>query len=297
MASDVDGRGGDYRHDQQRKGLSEYGELMEACFREFHRVLKPGRWMTVEFSNSSNAVWLAIQQALASAGFVVADTRVLDKEQHSFRQVTAKNAVKRDLIISAYKPHADVAERVRLSGGSEDSVWAFVREHLSHLPLRDLPRASPRIVRERQADRLYDRMVAFHVAQGIVVPMTAAEFYRGLDQRLPLRDGMYFLPAQVEEYEKLRAAGHGPRAGRALHHRRELGGAVAAPVPGRAASSLTLASSRRSSRRCRRAAGWDELPDLKELLDQNFVTDEQGRWLVPDPKKAEHLEKLRKRSC
>ena len=89
------------------QGLFEYSELMEACFREFHRVLKPGRWMTVEFSNSSNAVWSAIQQALASAGFVVADTRVLDKEQHSFRQVTAKNAVKRDLIISAYKPHAD----------------------------------------------------------------------------------------------------------------------------------------------------------------------------------------------
>ena len=91
------------RNQQRPKRLADYSELMEACFREFHRVLKPGRWMTVEFSNSSNAVWSAIQQALASAGFVVADTRVLDKEQHSFRQVTAKNAVKRDLIISAYR--------------------------------------------------------------------------------------------------------------------------------------------------------------------------------------------------
>ena len=198
-------------HDQQGKGLYEYNELIEACFREFHRVLKPGRWMTVEFSNSSNAVWSVIQQALASAGFVVADTRVLDKEQHSFRQVTAKNAVKSDLIISAYKPQAGLPRASGCSGGSEESVWAFVREHLTHTSgPRHLLEGVPRIVRERQADRIYDRMVAYHVAQGIVVPMTAGEFYSGLDQRLPLRDGMYFLPAQAEDYEKLRAAGMDP---------------------------------------------------------------------------------------
>jgi DNA modification methylase len=280
-------------HEQQGKGLFEYSELMEACFREFHRVLKPGRWMTVEFSNSSNAVWSAIQQALASAGFVVADTRVLDKEQHSFRQVTAKNAVKRDLIISAYKPHRDVAERVRLSGGSEDSVWAFVREHLSHLPLRDLLEGVPRIVRERQADRLYDRMVAFHVGQGIVVPMTVAEFYAGLDQRLPLRDGMYFLPAQAEEYEKLRAAGADLEQSElfitgessAVAWLRQFLGDQTLPYSGIQPAFFQEVQ--------KGAVGWDELPDLKELLDQNFVTDSQGRYLVPDPKKAEHLEQLR----
>lgn len=280
-------------HEQQGKSLYEYSELMEACLREFHRVLKPGRWMTVEFSNSSNAVWSAIQQALASAGFVVADTRVLDKEQHSFRQVTAKNAVKRDLIISAYKPHADVAERVRLSGGSEDSVWAFVREHLSHLPLRDLLDGVPRIVRERQADRLYDRMVAFHVAQGIVVPMTVAEFYAGLDQRLPLRDGMYFLPAQAEDYEKLRAAGMDPEQAElfitgessAVGWLRQFLGGKALAFAGIQPAFFQEVQ--------KGTAGWDELPDLKELLDQNFVTDTEGRYAVPDPKKAEHLEQLR----
>ncbi|MFN2469625.1 MAG: DNA methyltransferase [Gaiellaceae bacterium] len=280
-------------HSQQGKGLYEYSELMEACFREFHRVLKPGRWMTIEFSNSSNAVWSAIQQALASAGFVVADTRVLDKEQHSFRQVTAKNAVKRDLIISAYKPHVEVAERVRLSGGSEESVWAFVREHLSHLPLRDLLEGVPRIVRERQADRLYDRMVAFHVAQGIVVPMTAAEFYAGLDQRLPLRDGMYFLPAQAEDYEKLRAEGLDLEQAElfvtgessAVGWLRQFLGGKALAFAGIQPAFFQEVQ--------KGTVGWDELPDLKELLDQNFVTDAQGRYLVPDPKKAEHLEQLR----
>ncbi len=73
----------------QRKGLPEYQALMEACFREFYRVLKPGRWMTVEFHNSQNAVWNAIQEALLRAGFVVAAVRTLDKQQGTFNQVTA----------------------------------------------------------------------------------------------------------------------------------------------------------------------------------------------------------------
>jgi hypothetical protein len=38
-------------------------------------VLKPGRWMTVEFHNSQNAVWNAIHEALLRAGFMIADGR------------------------------------------------------------------------------------------------------------------------------------------------------------------------------------------------------------------------------
>ena len=34
--------------------------------------------------------------------------------------------------------------------------------------------------------------------------MTAAEFYTGLEQRFPVRDAMYFLPDQVEAYERFR---------------------------------------------------------------------------------------------
>src|SRR5207253_2315759 len=173
-------------------------------FREFQRVLKPGRWMTVEFNNSSNHVWLAIQAALAAAGFVVADTRIFDKEHLSYRQVTAVNAVKRDLIISAYKPGREQEERFRVVAGSEDGAWHFVRGHLAHLPVADGRRGQAQLVRERMADRLYDRMVAYHVSHGHQPPVSAAEFYAGLEQRLPVRDEMYFLPEQVEAYERHR---------------------------------------------------------------------------------------------
>jgi len=47
-------------------------------------------------------------------------------------------------------------------------------------------------------------MVAFHVRRGVIVPLSAAEFYAGLEQRFPVRDGMYFLPDQAAEYDKKR---------------------------------------------------------------------------------------------
>ena len=42
----------------------DYLHAMQRCFAEYQRVLKPGRWMTVVFHNSRNAVWNAIQEAI-----------------------------------------------------------------------------------------------------------------------------------------------------------------------------------------------------------------------------------------
>ncbi len=49
-------------------------------------------------------------------------------------------------------------------------------------------------------------MVAFHVQRGLTVPLSAAEFYAGLEQRFPKRDNMYFLPDQVADYDQKRMA-------------------------------------------------------------------------------------------
>ena len=51
---------------------------------------------------------------------------------------------------------------------------------------------------------MYDRMLAYHVVNGIPVPMDAADFYKGLAERFIERDGMYFLAGQVNEYEDKR---------------------------------------------------------------------------------------------
>jgi hypothetical protein len=51
---------------------------MQRCFAEYQRVLKPGRWMTVVFSNSRAGVWNAIQVALQQAGFVSDERSAID---------------------------------------------------------------------------------------------------------------------------------------------------------------------------------------------------------------------------
>src|SRR4029077_5019451 len=113
----------------------DYERMMTRCFSKYYEVLKPGRWMTVEFHNSRNSVWNAIQVALEHAGFVVADVRTLDKQQGSFQQIVSGNTVKRDLIISAYNTNCGLDERFRKKAGTEDGVWDFVSTHLRQLPV------------------------------------------------------------------------------------------------------------------------------------------------------------------
>ena len=185
------------------KKQNEYQILMRRCFEEYNRVLKPGRWMTVVFSNSSNGIWRAIQEAMGAAGFVVADVRTLDKQQGSYRQVTS-SAVKQDLVISAYKPTEALHKKFEIGDSSGDGAWAFVREHLHNVPVFVGRSNEVELVVERTAQMLLDRMIAFHVQRGISVPLSGPEFLQGLQQRFPERDGMYFLPDQVSEYDRKR---------------------------------------------------------------------------------------------
>ncbi|MCG3155096.1 MAG: hypothetical protein DKINENOH_01698 [bacterium] len=316
--------------DKQRKNLPEYQDLMRRCFAEYYRILKPGCWMTVEFHNSRNSVWIAIQEALLQAGFVVADVRTLDKQQMAFKQVVAGGTVKHDLMISAYKPELAVEQRVQLVAGTEASAWEFVRSHLRQLPVFVVQSGRDRaeIVAERQGHQLFDRMVAFHVQRGIMVPLSFAEFLAGLEQRFLSRDGMYFLPEQAAEYDKKR-------------------------IKVKELLQLELFVSDESSaiqwlkqqftakpqtfqelhpQFMKELSGWQkhEQPlELRDLLQQNFLCYDnvsevpsqihsylssnfkelrhlkkddpvlrakaKNRWYVPDPKKAADLERLRER--
>lgn len=193
-----------HRRKKTGSSLDDYTALMSHCFEEYHRVLKPGRWMTVEFHNSKNSVWNAIQESLQRAGFVVADVRTLDKGMGSFKQVTAAAAVKQDLVISAYKPNEELERRFGLEAGTEGGVWDFVESHLRQLPVVVEKDGAVEPVAERMGYLLFDRMVAFHVQRGVSVPLSAAEFYAGLKQRYPERDGMYFVPDHVTQYDRKR---------------------------------------------------------------------------------------------
>ena len=188
----------------QQKGLADYQKLLQLCFTEFFRVLKPGRWMTVEFSNSQASVWNSIQTTLQSAGFVVANVAALDKKQGSFKAVTTTTAVKQDLVISAYKPNGGLEERFAKNSLSVDGIWDFIRTHLRNLPIYKAKGGQLEAIIERDPRILYDRMVAFYVGHSTPVPLSSGEFQAALIEQFPIRDGLVFLPEQVNLYDQKR---------------------------------------------------------------------------------------------
>jgi len=277
----------------QKKGLPEYQELMEKCFAECYRILKPGRWMTVEFHNSANSVWNSIQEALLRAGFVVADVRMLNKNQGSFNQVTAHGAVKQDLVISAYKPKETFKRRFLEQAGSEEAAWDFVRQHLGNLPVTVESKGKLGIIQERQGYLLYDRMLAYHVVNGIPVPMDAVDFYKGLAERFIERDGMYFLAGQVNEYEDKRM-------------RMEVEEMQLSMVVADERSAIQWLYNQLSTPQTYQEIQpkfvkelhqlrYEKMPELIDILEENFLQHEDGRWYVPDINKASDLAKLRKK--
>ncbi len=311
----------------QQKDLASYTQMMTSCLKTVYRVLKPGRWMTMEFHNSRNSVWTAIQEALGQAGFVIADVRVLDKGMLTKKQLSA-NAVNKDLVISAYKPTQELEDRFGLMPGGEEGLWEFVRAHLNHLPVFVSNDGTVEVVAERQNHLLYDRMVAFHIQRHKMVPLSAAEFYAGLGQRFPLRDGMYFLPDQAVVYDRKRMTvvevlqtplfvsdeasaiqwlgqqlAKKPQTFQDLHPQflQELGGWQKHEKP--------LELSHLLKQNFLRYDGKGEVPSqLHSYLSSNFkdlrnrakddpelVSKAKDRWYVPNPQKAGDLEQLRER--
>lgn len=314
----------------KNKALPEYQHLMQRCFAEYHRVLKPGRWMTVVFSNSKASVWNAIQVALQQAGFVVAEVTALDKVQGSYRQVTSTTAVKQDLVISAYKPNGGLEQRFRERGASEASAWDFVQTHLRYLPVAKTKNGELEFIVERDPRRIYDRLVAWFVRHDAPVPLSSDEFLSGLRSRFPERDGMVFLPEQVAEYDKKRAqTAQAPQMELFVSDERS------------AIDWLTDFLKRRPSTYqelhpefiTQLGAGWkkhESKPELAALLEDNFirydgagevpsqihsylstnhkdlrgleksdprlVAKAKDRWYVPDPNKAQDLEKKREKA-
>ena len=314
----------------KHKALPEYQHLMQRCFAEYHRVLKPGRWMTVVFSNSKAAVWNAIQVALQQAGFVVAEVTALDKVQGSYRQVTSTTAVKQDLVISAYKPNGGLEQRFRERGASEASAWDFVQTHLKYLPVAKTKHGELEFIVERDPRRIYDRMVAWFVRHDAPVPLSSDEFLSGLRSRFSERDGMIFLTEQVAEYDKKRASvSQAPQMELFVSDERSAIDWLADFLKRRPSTYQEI----HPEFTTQLGAGWkkhEAKPELMALLENNFlkydgsgevpsqihaylssnfkelrgleksdprlITKAKDRWYVPDPNKAQDLEKKREKA-
>lgn len=314
----------------QKKDLDDYRKLMSDSFKEAYRILKPGRWMTVEFSNTQASVWNSIQTSLQEAGFVVANVSALNKKQGSFNAVNNKTSVKQDLVISAYKPNGGLEDRFSKIGGKEDSVWDFVRTHLRYLPTVKVKLGELEYISERDPRIIFDRMVAWFVRHNTPVPMSSQEFQSLLTQRFVERDGMVFLEDQVAEYEKKRSQiDIAPQMEMFVSDERSAIDWLSDFLKRRPSAYQEITPEFMSQL----GAGWkkhEAKPELLALLEDNFlkydgtgevpsqihsylssnhkdlrglgksspalVAKAKDRWFVPDPNNAKQLEEKREKA-
>ena len=142
-------------NDVRGKTAADWAAMMKKAMSECYRVLKPGRWLSLCYHDTSEGTWALVQDLMAEVGFVVdksGSTLFIDAKQKSYNQRTADKATKRDLVINFRKPKAGDWIVKRTADGRS------FHEIASQL-LRDFLTTHPGSTKDRVYDHLVSRMV------------------------------------------------------------------------------------------------------------------------------------------
>jgi hypothetical protein len=201
---------------------------------------------------------------------------------------------------------------------------------LKQLAVSKVKNGALEFIVERDPRRIFDRMVAWFVRHNAPVPLSSQEFQEGLRQRFAERDGMIFLPEQAAEYDKKRAlAAQAPQIELFVCDERSTIDWLTDFLKRRPSTYQEIhpefttqigAGWRRNEAKPELAAlledsflkydGTGEVPsqihsylssNYKELRglakhDPRLIAKAKDRWYVPDPNKAQDLEKKREKA-
>lgn len=154
-----------------------YEALLSSAFSEAFRVLKPGRYMSVVFGNSSGHIWGLVQRAIRDAGFKAAPAHVaiLDKGQRSVKGLNSgsESVVTVDLVLTVQKPAvAETAHDAHvLENGDTQRLINEVIEELSFDEERNPSHVYARIL--RKAIREHYTLDQLHLSDVLLALRTA----------------------------------------------------------------------------------------------------------------------------
>jgi hypothetical protein len=207
------------------------------------------------------------------------------------RSITTAIAVRQDLAISCYKPTAEFEDKFKNSKG-DVAVWDFVLEHLNHLPVHIVKEDSTASIIERSAKILFDRLITFYLMRGLPVPIDARDFQDGLRQRFVERDGMYFTAEQAAEYDEKKAkAPQFVQLSLIVTNESDAIEWLKDRLRKQAQKYQDIMPDFRIATQSLRKG--DTLPELQDILNENFIQESDGRWRTPDPNEAKDREALR----
>ncbi|MCX6082070.1 MAG: hypothetical protein NTW32_21290, partial [Chloroflexi bacterium] len=141
---------------------ADWAVMMSEALQECFRVLKPGRWISVCYHDTSEGTWQLLQDIMAEIGFVFDKSDItlfIDASQKTLNQLSAEKVTKRDLVISFRKPReGELAAKLLLSGDEDLASFSEKAQLILRDALERLPGAP--------ADRLYDELVSRMVRKG-----------------------------------------------------------------------------------------------------------------------------------
>lgn len=235
--------------------------------------------MTVEFSNTSAAFWNGLQNSIRTAGFIISAVTDLSKHRGGLHSMLGPTAVKQDLAISCFKPSVHLIDRIS-TNSAENTIWDFIDELLSRLPVHLEHSNKTTAVVERSPKILYDRLISFYVQHGFPVPLNAQEFQAGLRERYAERDGMYFTPSQAAKYDELRKRTDGFQAS-LFFVDSEQGGI--AWLNNELSTPQTYQDLQpKWMQAINGVRKGDILPELMQILEENFIKESDGKWRKPN---------------
>ena len=141
------------------KTESDWTDLMLKAMQECYRVLKPGRWISLCYHDTSEGTWALIQDIMAQSGFIpdkLDSALYLDSMKKTFNQYTADKVNKRDLVINFRKPRPGEVTGSLTITGEEDTTTFFQKVAAI---IRDYLIAHPGATKDRIYDEVVSRMV------------------------------------------------------------------------------------------------------------------------------------------
>jgi len=150
----------------REKTVLNWKSMMHRTMAECYRVLKPGRWMSLCYHDTSEGTWALMQDIMADIGFISDKFEVtifIDTAQKSWKQNVADKIHKRDLVINFRKPKPDeLVSQIHITGDEDattfsDKALAIIREYLTTYP-------------GATKDRIYDEVVSRMVRAGSMEP-------------------------------------------------------------------------------------------------------------------------------
>ncbi|MGO9115555.1 MAG: DNA methyltransferase [Thermoguttaceae bacterium] len=138
------------------KDADDWARALRAAMDECHRVLKPGRWLSLCYHDTSAHRWAMLQDLMHDAGFVIdsaAAAGSIETGQMSFNQWMSNKATKRDLVVSFRKPRPGQPRPARQAMEFERGARKVLCEYLAAHG-------------SATKDRLYDALVSHLVCLG-----------------------------------------------------------------------------------------------------------------------------------